>query len=59
MATYKSNPGQQCTLQARKHIAALRRAKPDIIIGNQGYTAYKGITGNEKADEWMKIIVEK
>ena len=32
MASDEPGPGQQCALQERKHIAALRRAKQEIII---------------------------
>jgi len=45
-------------LLARKHIAALRMARPGIIIEIRWCPARKGIAGNEKADEWAKIGVE-
>jgi len=43
---------QTYAIQARKHIAALRRAKPDIITEIRWCPARKGVLGNEKADEW-------
>jgi len=51
MASEELGPGQQYALQARKHIAALRRARPGIIIGMRWCPAHKGEEGNEKADE--------
>jgi len=49
----------QYALQARKHIAALRRARPGIIIEIRWCPVHKGIAGNEKADEWAKIAAEE
>jgi len=42
MASDEPGPGQQYAIQARRHVAALRRARPGIIIeirvpGPQGY----------------------
>jgi len=48
MASDEPGPGQQYALQARKHIAALRRAKPGIIIEIRWCPVHKGVTGNEK-----------
>jgi len=59
MASDEPSPGQQYVLQARKHIATLWRAKPDIIIEIRWYPAHKSIAGNEKADEWVKIAAEE
>jgi len=57
MASDEPGPGQQYALQARKHIAALRRSRPGIVM--RWCPAHKGVAGNEKADEWAKIGAEK
>ena len=59
MASEEPGPGQMYALQARKHIEVLRRDKPDIAIGIRWCPAHKGVTGNEKADEWAKFVAEK
>ena len=59
MASDEPGPGQEYAVQARKHIAALRRARPDIIIEIRWCPAHKGIAGNETADEWAKTAAEK
>ena len=56
MASDEPGPGQQYALHAQKHIAALRRARPGIIIEIRWCPVHKGIAGNEKADEWAKIV---
>jgi len=59
MASDEPGPGQQCAIQARKHIATLRRARPSITIEIQLCPAHKDIADNEKADEWAKISAEE
>jgi len=59
MASDEPGPGQIYVLQARKHIAALRRARPGIIIEIRWCPAHKGVEGNEKADEWAKVAAEE
>ena len=54
MASDEPGPGQQYAIQARKHIATLRRARPVITIEIRWCPARKGIAGNEKADERAK-----
>jgi len=59
MASDDPGPGQQYAIQARKHIATLRRDRPDVTIEIRWCPAYKGIAGNEKADEWATLAAEK
>jgi len=59
MASVEPGPSQQYALQARKHIATLHRARPGIVIEIRWCPAYKGVVGNEKADEWAKAAVEQ
>jgi ribonuclease HI len=51
IASEEPGPGQMYVIQARKYIATLRRARPDITIKIRWSLAYKGVPGNEKADE--------
>jgi len=51
----RAGPRKQCDLQARKHIATLRRARPGTVIEIRWCPAHKEVAGNEKADEWVKI----
>jgi ribonuclease HI len=58
MASEEPGPGQKYALSARKHIASLRSARPDITIEIRWCPAHKGVPGNEKADEWAKLAAE-
>jgi len=51
IASDEPGPGQQYTLQARKHITTLRRARPGITVEIWWCPAHKAIASNEKADE--------
>ena len=59
MAMEEPSPGQQCALQARKHIAALWRSRPGIAILIRWCPAHNGVESNEKADEWAKVAAEE
>ena len=59
MASDEPGPGQMYAIQARRHIAELRRKKPGIIIEIRWCPAHKGVEGNEKADEWAKLAAEE
>jgi len=59
MASEEPGPGQQYALQARKHIASLRRSRPGIIIEFRWWPAHKGVVGNEWADKWAGVAAEK
>jgi len=52
-------PGQKYALEARKHIATLRRAVPGISIEIRWCPAHVGVEGNEKADEWAKLAADE
>jgi ribonuclease HI len=54
MVSEDPGPGQMYAIQARRHIAALRRARPGIAIEIR-CPAHKGVPGNKKADEWAKL----
>jgi len=59
VASEETGPGQKHALQARKHIAVLRKIRPGITIEIRWCPAHKGVAGNEKADEWAKIAAEE
>jgi len=43
----------------KRHIAALRRARPGIIIEIRWHPAHNGAEVNGKADEWAKLAAEE
>jgi ribonuclease HI len=55
MVSADPGPGQKYAIQARKHIAALRRGRPGIIIEIRWYPAHNDVPGNQRADEWAKL----
>jgi len=59
MASEVPGPGQQYALQARMHIATLRRARPGIATETRWCPAHNGAAGNERADKWAKIAGEE
>jgi len=59
MSTNEPGPGQKYALAARKHIAALRRAAPDITIEIRWCPSHEGVEGNEKAEQWAKLAAEE
>jgi hypothetical protein len=56
MASEEPGPGQIYAIQARQHIATFRSARPVITIVIRSCPAHKGVAGNEKADEWAKLV---
>jgi len=52
-------PDKKYALRVRKHIAVLRKARPDIIIEIRWCPAHKRVPGNEKANEWAKLVAEE
>ena len=50
MASNEPGPGQKYAFEVRKHIAALRRAEPDITIEIRWCPAHEVVEGNEQAD---------
>jgi len=59
MVSEEPGPGQQYAIEARQHVAALRRARPDIRIEIRWCPAHKGVTGNEIADTWAKLAADE
>jgi ribonuclease HI len=59
MASEDPGPGQMYAIQARNHIVALRRARPDITVEIRWCPAHEGVTGKEKADEWAKLAADE
>jgi ribonuclease HI len=59
MASEEPGPGRMYAIQARTHIATLRKARPNIAIEIRWCPAPGGVTGNEMADEWAKLAADE
>jgi ribonuclease HI len=59
MASDEPGPGQKYAIEARRHIAALRRGAPDVTIEIRWCPAHEGIDGNETADTWAKLAADE
>jgi len=59
MTSGDPGPGQKYAIEARKHIAELRRRGPEVSVEIRWCPSHCGIEGNEKADEWAKQATEK
>jgi len=59
MTSEEPGPGQQYAIEARRQVAALKRARPGIRIEIRWCPAHKGVPGNEKADAWAKLAAEE
>jgi len=57
-ASEEPSRGQQYALKERKHIPALQRARPGIIIEIRWRPAHKGLEGNKKPDKWATAEAE-
>jgi len=57
--TLAATSGQVHAIEARRWIAAIWRANPAVAIEIQWCPAHKGVTGDEKADEWAKVAAEE
>jgi len=52
-------PGQAYALEARRHIATIRRRRPEVTIELHWCPAPKGVPGNEEAYEWAKLATDE
>jgi len=55
----ETGPGQKYAVQARRWVAAPRAARPDVCIEIRRCPAHRGVVGDEKADEWAELAVQK
>jgi len=51
MVSDEPGPGERHELEARKWVAHLGAAAPDLSIEIRWYPAHEGVAGNERADE--------
>jgi len=56
MGSDEPSPGQRCTLEARVHVATIRKRRPEATIEPHWCSVHKGVLGNVKADEWAKMV---
>ena len=60
MVSEEPGSGQAHTIEARRWIAAIRRANPAAAIEIRWCPFHKGVAVNhQKADEWAKVAVEE
>ena len=59
MASDEPGRGQRYALEARKHIATIRRRRPGVKIELRWCPAHSGVPGDEKADEWAKLAADE
>ena len=59
MSSDEPGPGEKYVLEARQHIAELRRKAPSAIIEIRWCPAHEGVEGNEQADKWAKLAAEE
>jgi len=59
MVSNEPGPGQKYTLKARRHITSIQRGVPGAIIEIRWCPAHEGVEGNEKADEWAKLMADE
>jgi ribonuclease HI len=59
MGSDEPGPGQKYALEARKHIATIRRRRSGVTIELRWCPVHKGVPGDENADEWAKMAADE